>query len=355
MTLDVRLRAPLRSFELELELEAGPGGALGLAGRSGAGKSTALRMIAGLLRPRRGLVRLDSETLLDTDARVDVPAERRRIGYLFQHGALFGHLSSWRNVAYGIRDRGRAARRRRAIELMTRFGIEHLADARPAELSGGERRRVALARSLAAHPRALLLDEPLAALDPSTKGAVGRELSEAIAAASVPTVIVSHDFAELAQLAREIAVLDRGRIVQSGTPAELAAKPGSALVADLAGAIALAGVARSSPNGLTLIDLEGGGELRSTDTARGPVAVSVYPWEIELGPADAEPRGSALNRLPAEVTSVTEIGGRARVGLVAPQPLAAEVTVASVRRLGLQPGARVVASWKATATRVVAR
>jgi molybdate transport system ATP-binding protein len=376
MTLDVRLRAPLRSFELALELEAGPGGALGLAGRSGAGKSTALRMIAGLRRPRHGVVRLDGETLLDTDGRVDVPAERRRIGYLFQHGALFGHLSAWRNVAYGIRGGARAARQRRAVELMERFGIEHLAHARPAELSGGERRRVALARALAAAPRALLLDEPLAALDPSTKGAVARELETAIAAASVPTVVVSHDFAELAQLVSRIAVLDRGRIVQRGTAPELAATPGSALVADLAGAVVLAGVARSSSDAVTLIDLEGGGELRSSDPASGPVAASVYPWEIELEPADAEPRGSALNRLAAEVTSVTEIGGRARVGLrvcvgtppapptereagsrqtPAPQPLAAEVTVASVRRLGLQPGARVVASWKATATRVVAR
>ena len=355
MTLDVRLRAPLRSFELELELDAGAAGPLGLAGRSGAGKSTALRMIAGLLRPKHGVVRLDGETLLDTEARVDVPAERRGIGYLFQHGALFGHLSAWRNVAYGIRDGGRAARRRRAVELMERFGIEHLADARPAELSGGERRRVALARAVAATPRALLLDEPLAALDPSTKGAAARELAAAIGAASVPTVIVSHDFAELAQLASGIAVLDRGRIVQSGSAAELAATPGSALVADLAGAVVLVGVVRSSPDGLTLIELEGGGVLRSSDPASGPVAASVYPWEIELEPADAEPRGSALNRLPAEVTSVTEIGGRARVGLAAPQPLAAEVTVASVRRLGLRPGARVVASWKATATRVVAR
>jgi molybdate transport system ATP-binding protein len=235
---------------------------------------------------------------------------------------------------------------------------------------------VALARALAAAPRALLLDEPLAALDPSTKGAVARELETAIAAAAVPTVIVSHDFAELAQLVSGIAVLDRGRIVQRGTAPELAATPGSALVADLAGAVVLAGVARSSSDAVTLIDLEGGGELRSSDPASGPVAASVYPWEIELEPADAGPRGSALNRLAAEVTSVTEIGGRARVGLrvcvgtptappigpdggsrrtPAPQPLAAEVTVASVRRLGLEPGTRVVASWKATATRVVAR
>jgi molybdopterin-binding protein len=355
MTLDVGLRAPLRSFELDLELTAGPAAALALAGRSGAGKSTALRMIAGLLRPSYGLVRLDGETLLDTDVRVDVPAERRRIGYLFQHGALFGHLSAWRNVAYGIRGAGRGERRPRALDLMDRFGIAHLADARPGDLSGGERQRVALARVLAAEPRALLLDEPLAALDPSTKSAVGRELSEAIAAASVPTVVVSHDFGELAQLASEIAVLDHGRIVQRGSAAELAAKPESALVADFVGAIALAGMARPSPDGLTLIDLAGGGQLRSSDPGVGPVVATVYPWEIELEPPDAERRGSALNRLAAEVTSVTEIGGRARVGLAAPQPLAAEVTVASLRRLGLRPGARVVASWKATATRVVAR
>jgi molybdate transport system ATP-binding protein len=355
MTLEARLEAPLRSFDLDVELRAAPSTPVGVAGRSGAGKSTALRMIAGLLRPRRGLVRLDGETLLDSDSGLHVPPERRRLGYLFQHGALFGHLSAWRNVAYGAREQARSDRRRRALELMERLGIEHLAEARPRELSGGERQRVALARALAARPRALLLDEPLAALDPSTKGAVARELAAAIAGAAVPTLIVSHDFAELAQLAGEIAVLDRGRIVQRGSAAELAAAPASALVADLAGAIVLAGRARQGPDGLTLVELDGGGILRSTDPASGPVAATVYPWEIELEPGDAAPRGSALNRLAAEVTAVTEIGGRARIGLAAPQPLAAEVTMASVRRLGLRPGGRVVASWKATATRVVAR
>ena len=208
---------------------------------------------------------------------------------------------------------------------------------------------------LAARPRALLLDEPLTALDPSTKGVVAHGLASAIADAGVPTVIVSHDFAELAQLASEISVLDRGRIVQHGTAAELAAAPASALVADLAGAVVLPGVAQRAANGLTVIELDGGGELRSSDAAVGPVAASVYPWEIELEPAGSEPRGSALNRLEGEVTAVTEVGGRARVGLAVPQRLAAEVTTSSARRLGLRPGARVVASWKATATRVVAR
>jgi len=202
----------------------------------------------------------------------------------------------------------------------------------------------------------LLLDEPLSALDPRTRAAAGRELAAVLAAAEAPSLVVTHDFAEAAQLADGVAVLDGGRIVQRGTAAELTAAPASGLVADLAGAAVISGTASAAAGGLTRVELDGGGTIYSTDAAAGPVAAGVFPWEIAIDPADSPPpAGSALNRLTAEVTAVTEFGNRARVGLAAPQPLAAEVTTASIARLGLRPGARVAATWKATATRLAPR
>jgi molybdate transport system ATP-binding protein len=152
-----------------------------------------------------------------------------------------------------------------------------------------------------------------------------------------------------------VSVIDAGRIVQSGTAAELAAAPASAFVADFTGTNVLAGVARPGPGGVTLVDLDGGGALTSLDRRDGPVAVTVHPWEVALARPEAVPAGSARNHLAAEVLSVTAVGNRVRVGLATPQRLAAEVTDAAVRDLGLARGVRVVASFKAAATRLVPR
>jgi molybdate transport system ATP-binding protein len=201
----------------------------------------------------------------------------------------------------------------------------------------------------------LLLDEPLSALDSRTAAAAARELAATLAAAGAPAVLVTHDFAQAALLADEIAVIDRGRIVQRGTAGELSARPASAFVADFAGAAVLIGTARRAESGTTTVELDGGGAIVSADAAEGRVGAAVYPWEITLEPAGTVPHGSALNRLEARVVSITEIGNRARIGLAASQPLVAEVTSDSVARLGLAEGAAVVATWKATATRLVAR
>ncbi len=352
--LELDVATPLGDLRLDARVAVHAGECLALVGPSGAGKSSLLRVAAGLHRPERGRVRCARTTWLDTTAGIDVAPERRRVGFLFQDYALFGHLSAWRNVAYGMATGSRAQQRGRAHELLDRFGLAARAEARPATLSGGERQRVALARALARQPEVLLLDEPLSALDASTRARAARELAAVIAAAGVPVLMVTHDFGEAALLAERIAVLDRGAVVQTGSASELAAAPASAFVADLTGAVVLTGTAR--PEGeLTAVDLDGGGRVFSTDAGAGAVAVTVHPWEISLEQTGTPASGSARNRLPATVTSVTAVGNRVRVGLLGSQPMVAELTGEAATGLGLGKGVATVAAFKATATRLVPR
>jgi molybdate transport system ATP-binding protein len=210
--LELEAALPLRELTLEVSLAIAPGERLALLGRSGAGKTSVLRIVAGLLSPRSGRISLGEETWLDTAAGIDLPAERRRCGLLFQDYALFPCMSGWRNVAYALPAR-HGERRGRALELLERFGIgQRLAAALPADLSGGERQRVALARTLAAEPRVLLLDEPLSALDPATRARARRELDALLSALEIPVAIVTHSPEEAKQLADRIAVIERGRI-----------------------------------------------------------------------------------------------------------------------------------------------
>jgi molybdate transport system ATP-binding protein len=351
-TLEARIATPLRGFELEAELSAAAAEPLALVGPSGAGKTSLLRALAGLLTPRSGRVELGDQPWFDSERGIDLPPERRRCGLVFQDYALFPRMSAARNVAYGV-EGGRGERRAAALAMLERFGVAHLADAKPPSLSGGERQRVALARALAARPRALLLDEPLSALDSATRRTALGELRGVLAELNSPVVLVTHSFDEAALLAETLAVVDQGRIVQRGTAAGISARPTSPFVADFAGAVVLRGDATSEPGGLTLVRLDGGGEVKTTDPGQGSVAVSVFPWEISLEAMGSAAANSMLNRLEGEVTSVTTVGNRARIGISVPQPLTAEVTADSAVRMGLQPGARIVAAWKASATRLI--
>ena len=338
--LRAELEASLGELRIEAALTVEPDRCLAIVGPSGAGKSSLLRMVAGLVRPRRGLVACESEVWLDTEAGIELAPERRRCGSVFQD--------------YAQRSVPRSMRQRTAVALLERFGVGRLAEARPATLSGGERQRVALARALGSAPRALLLDEPLSALDASTRAHASRQLLELMAEAGVPTLLVTHDFDEAASIADEVAVLEAGRIVQRGTAEELASRPASAFVADLIGSVVLGGRAEHRVGGVTRIALDGGGTAFSTDLAEsGTVVISIHPWEITLEPGPASTSTSARNHLRGRITSVRSVGNRVRVGIDCGQPLVAEVTPEAREELGLVPGQPVVASWKATATRIV--
>jgi len=337
--LHIRISHALRAFRLEIALEVGTE-TVALVGPSGAGKTTVLRVIAGLVRPEHGAVSVGDDLWLDTRTGVSLPPERRSVGLVFQEYALFPHMTVAENVAYG----GRA----RVAELLERFRLAPLAQARPAELSGGERQRVALARTLAREPCVLLLDEPLAALDTETRASLRAELSERLRELGLPTLLVTHDYGDAAALADRIGVLAEGQIVQLGTAADLVAAPTSAFVAEFTGLNVLRGVARPRPDGLTEIRLDDGSILYSTDVGSGHVGLVVFPWEVTL--ARSAPVDSARNHLSGRIRTLTPVGNRVRVRV---GPLTAEITAASAAQLELRHGEHVVATFKAAGTRLV--
>jgi len=232
--LDVRIVKRLPGFALDVEWTAGDGVAV-LFGPSGAGKTLTLQCLAGLVRPDEGRIVVDGRVLFDPATGADVPPQRRRVGYVFQGYALFPHLTVAENVAFGLRDLQRGARRRRADEVIARLGLGGLERSRPHELSGGQRQRVALGRALAIEPALLLLDEPLSALDAPLRSALRDELRQTLAEWGTAAVVVTHDFTEAYRLADRIVVYESGRVVQAAPRGELLWQPASETVARIVG------------------------------------------------------------------------------------------------------------------------
>ncbi len=270
-----------------------------MVGLSGSGKTSLLRAVAGLEWPRAGRISFGHAVWFDADDGVHVAPEERRVGYLPQDYGLFPHLDVAANVGF--------ASSRPRPDLLERLGIGHLAHVYPRQLSGGERQRVALARALAREPSVLLLDEPFAALDTVTRDEVREQLLRLLAGLSLPALVVTHSFHDAALLAPRVGVLDRGRLVQLGSAAELADSPANATVAALTGANVLAGTAYPLPGG-SAIRLEGGGQLISSRAAEGAVSVAVAPWELELCEAGS-------SRLLETVRTISEDQGRLIVRL----------------------------------------
>lgn len=347
--LDVAVRHRLGRIDLDVEFSVGRE-TLALIGVSGAGKSSVLLAIAGLLRPDSGAVTLGGRPLLDTRRRIDVPPEERGVGLVFQHGALFPHLTVAKNVAYGLRHLpgGRRERRARVQAVLERYAIAELASSKPDSISGGERQRVALARAVATEPGVLLLDEPLSALDAVTKARVTSELSRTLTALRLPTVLVSHDLEDVAGLADRVAVMDAGHIVQMGTTGDLLSAPASAFVAAFVGTNYFAGTARRVDGGAE-VQLDAGGRMVSGDALEGRVGVVVAPWHVSLG----EPAGreAGANVLTGPVAAVAPRGDTVRVSVASVPPVIADVSAPAP--LSLTPGAIVSASWTPARARLV--
>lgn len=230
--LHVDVQKRLGGFELGLAFAAGDEIVV-LFGPSGAGKSLTLQTVAGLVRPDRGTISLGGETLFDARLGLNVPPQRRRIGYVPQAYALFPHLTVTQNIAYGISSLPRPQRAQRVQEMIDLLGLHGLEERRPGQLSGGQQQRVALARALVFRPRLLLLDEPFAALDEAIRATLRQELLDVRRQLHMTTVLVTHDLKEAFALGDRIAVLDSGRILQQDARDEVYYRPLSRRVAEL--------------------------------------------------------------------------------------------------------------------------
>ncbi|MEA2842759.1 MAG: molybdate transport system ATP-binding protein, partial [Actinomycetota bacterium] len=344
---EARVELTLGALHLDVDLSIPSGGVVAVVGPNGAGKTTLLRALAGLQPLDAGRVVLDGVVLEDTGTSAGtstyVVPERRPVGIMFQNDLLFPHLSALENVAFGLRCRGvrTGEARRLAAGWLERLGLDDHASAVPAALSGGQARRVALARALATEPRLLLLDEPLAALDASTLLETRRALRHHLDGYAGIRVIVTHDPVEASALADRVIVVEGGEVVQAGTLAEISARPRSRYVADLVGVNLLEGTGVDGG-----VDLAGGGHLVAPGVEPGPVFVVIHPRAVTLN--RDPPGGTPRNVWRGVAQGVDREGERARVVVGGRVRIVAEVTAAAVDELRLDEGGDVWVAVKAT-------
>ena len=336
MSLHAVIEVNRSGFSLDIDLTVEAGETVAVLGPNGAGKTTLLRALAGLV-PVAGRVELDGDVLDDSAMGRHVPTEERRVGIVFQDHVLFPHMTVLENVAFGLkRDRWRVAR-----DWLDRANLGDKAGVMPGELSGGQAQRVALLRTLVTEPRLLLLDEPLAALDVSVRAEVRRELSRQLAGFTGIRILVTHDPLEAIALADRLVVLEQGKVVQTGLPSEVTARPRSRFVADLAGVNLLRGTGKDDH-----IELDGGKVLAAPESGDGDVFAVIHPRAVAL--YLARPEGTPRNVWRARAEDLDLRGERVRVRLSGPVPLVAEVTPSAVRDLRLDAGAEVWVAVKAT-------
>ncbi len=342
MSLEADFTVRRGELELTVAVSAPAGQVTAVLGPNGSGKSTLLDCIAGAVGIDGGSIVLGG-VVLDQPPKTFLPQRCRQVGAVHQDLLLFPHMRVLDNVAFGPRSRGlpASAARSRAREWLLKVGAGELEARRPGELSGGQAQRVALARALATEPRALLLDEPLSALDAGTRIEVRRELRRHLDDYEGATVLVTHDPLDVLALADRVAILEHGRLSQAGSVAEVTRHPRSRYVADLIGTNLLHGTASGAA-----VTVEGGARLSTAEDHEGPVFLTIDPAAIALH--RIEPEGSPRNRWHTTVAHLDVLGDRVRVQLGPPVPVVAEVTAAAVAELGLHEGSTVWASAKAT-------
>ena len=355
--LEVAVAKRLGNFEIDVEFSCAINGIVALFGRSGAGKTSLVNMLAGLSRPDSGRIEIEGVTVFDSSRGVDLPPERRRIGYVFQEGRLFPHLTVRANLTYGLRRAPPAERRIQLGQIVELLGLETLLGRRPHHLSGGEKQRVALGRALLTNPRLLLMDEPLAALDQARKDEVLPFIERLRDELTIPIVYVSHAMPEIVRLADIMVLMSDGRVKAVGPLEELTSRldlrpltgryeAGAVLEARVVGQDAAFALTELSFAGGRLwvprLDLPNGAELRLRIRARDVVL------------AHERPAGtSILNALPCVVKDIgVEEGAEesAQVDLrldAGGAALWARITRRSLHELGLAPGSRVYALIKA--------
>ena len=347
-------------FSLEVDWHIEEGKVLVLFGPSGAGKTTTLRAIAGLVRPEEGRVELGGRVVYDSSAGVSVPVHGRQVGYLTQQYHLFPHLNVRENIAYGLSQRGQPKARSEVDRLSRMLRLDGLEDRRTWELSGGQQQRVALARALATNPQMLLLDEPFASLDAELRRVLRRELRAMLVESPIPVLLVTHDLEEALALGDSVQVIDGGRIVDQGEPLRILGQPGRGRVARLAGVENLLSMTVESRNPQDGTMVCGGGGMKlEVPLDAAPSGQDDAPDQMEnilvgLRSSDIilaleEPKGtSARNRLAGIVASVELRPPGYEVTLDCGIPLKAQVTGAAMSELGIKPEQNLWAVFKAS-------
>jgi molybdate transport system ATP-binding protein len=350
MTLIVEAKQRLGAFSLDAGFTS-DGGVTALFGRSGSGKTSLVRIIAGLARPDQGRLVVGGDILVDTQKRVFVPMHRRRFGYVFQEGRLFPHLSVRQNLTYGRWFAPKTAIAANFDRIIDMLGIEALLERRPAALSGGEKQRVAIGRALLSAPRLLLMDEPLAALDEARKAEILPYLQRLRDETATPIVYVSHSVAEVAQLADKVVMMKDGRVEAVGTPSEILSLPSTDRRE--AGAV-LAGVVErvDAAHGLATVALSSASLTVPNARVLEGQQVRVHIPERDVMVATIRPEGlSALNIIEGVVAAIEPDGeGMARIRIRSGDDvLLARITLLSVERLVLAIGRPVFAVIKTVA------